>query len=40
LILTSVVNDPQYLYDMFLTSEQFKREPDGSRWNPQPCKAR
>jgi hypothetical protein len=40
LILTSVVNDPQYLSDMFLTSEQFKREPDGSRWNPQPCKAR
>jgi len=39
LILTTVVDDPQYLSDTFITSEQFKREPDGSKWNPAPCKA-
>lgn len=40
LILTSVVDDPQYLNDAFLTSEQFKLERDGSKWNPQPCETK
>jgi hypothetical protein len=40
LILTSVVDDPQYLNDTFITSEQFKQEPDGSKWDAQPCKAK
>jgi hypothetical protein len=40
LILTSVVDDPQYLSDTFITSEQFKLEPDGSKWDPRPCKAK
>lgn len=40
LILTSVVDDPEYLADTFITSEQFKLEPDASKWNPQPCKAK
>jgi hypothetical protein len=40
LILTSVVDDPQYLSDTFITSEQFKQEPDGSKWDPIPCKAK
>jgi hypothetical protein len=40
LILTSVVDDPQYLSDTFITSEQFKLEPDGSKWDPTPCKAK
>lgn len=39
LILTSVVDDPQYLDETFMTSEQFKYEPDGSRWKPKPCRA-
>jgi len=39
LILTSVVEDRQYLNDVFLTSEQFKMEPDGSKWHPSPCTA-
>ncbi len=38
LIVTSVVDDPQYLNDRFITSGQFKREPDGSKWNPTPCR--
>jgi hypothetical protein len=38
LILTSIVDDPQYLNDTFITSEQFRQERDASKWNPQLCK--
>jgi len=38
LIDTSVVNDPTYLRDVFITTETFKQESDGSKWDPQPCK--
>jgi len=40
LIVTSVVNDPQYLTEPFTTSTNFKRIPDASGWNPTPCSAR
>jgi hypothetical protein len=40
LIVSTAVDDPQYLQDTFLTSEQFKHEADGSKWNPQPCKTK
>jgi hypothetical protein len=33
------VEDPRYLSQPFITSSQFKREPDGSKWKPSPCKA-
>jgi hypothetical protein len=38
LILTSVIEDPTYLTDSFALSSQFKREPDGSKWDPNPCR--
>jgi hypothetical protein len=38
LVVTGVVEDPQYLTNRFITTEQFKLEPDGSKWNPTPCK--
>ena len=38
--VTTVVRDPQYLNGPFITSSDFKKEPDGSRWNPTPCSAR
>jgi hypothetical protein len=38
LIVTSVVDDPKYLNDSFITSGQFRREPDGSKWKPAPCR--
>ena len=38
LIVTGVVEDPQYLTARFITTEQFKLESDGSKWNPTPCK--
>jgi hypothetical protein len=39
LILTAVVNDPKYLSQSFITSTHFKRETDGSKWNPTPCES-
>lgn len=40
LLVTSVVDDPQYLQQPFTTSSQFKKEADGSKWDPTPCTAR
>jgi hypothetical protein len=38
LIVTTAVDDPKYLAQPFYTSTNFKRESDGSKWNPTPCK--
>jgi hypothetical protein len=41
LILTSVVEDPQYLTGPFIRSTHFKRLPDNNTaWEPEPCSAR
>ena len=40
LVVTTVVDDPEYLNETFITSEQFKLERDDSKWNPTPCKAK
>ncbi len=40
LIVTTIVSDPEYLTQPFVTSSQFKKERDGSRWHPTPCEAR
>lgn len=37
LTVTSIVNDPVYLTEEFITSSSFKRLPDGAAWNPTPC---
>jgi hypothetical protein len=36
--VTTMVEDPANLTMPFVISSNFKREPDGSRWNPAPCK--
>jgi hypothetical protein len=36
--LTTIVQDPAYLTVPFVVSNQFKREPDGSKWNPTACR--
>jgi hypothetical protein len=33
----TIVTDPTYLTTPFVVSNQFKREPDDSKWNPTPC---
>lgn len=40
LIIKTIIDDPQYLAQQFLTSTHFKKEPDGSKWHPEPCRAR
>ncbi len=35
--ITSIVNDPKYLTQEFITSTDFRKEPDGSKWTPSPC---
>jgi hypothetical protein len=37
LLVTTIVEDPQYLNSRFARSSHFKREPDGSRWKPSAC---
>src|SRR4030095_5628382 len=36
LIVTTVVQDPEYLTQEFVISSQFKKETDLSKWNPRP----
>jgi hypothetical protein len=38
LVVTSIVTDPEYLDQPFITSSQFKKT-DASGWNPTPCEA-
>jgi len=37
LIVTTIVEDPQYLNTRYARSSHFKREADGSKWKPSPC---
>jgi hypothetical protein len=40
LLVTAIVDDPLYLRQPFTTSSQFKKEADGSKWDPTPCTAK
>jgi hypothetical protein len=39
-VVTTIVEDPEYLTEPFVTSTNFKKQPDATGWNPQPCSAR
>jgi hypothetical protein len=39
LVVTSIVTDPEYLDQNFITSSQFKKT-DAAKWNPTPCQAK
>ena len=39
LVVTSIVTDPEFLDQNFITSSQFKKT-DASKWNPTPCQAK
>jgi hypothetical protein len=39
LTVFTIVEDPHYLNQPFITSTHFKREPDRSKWMPAPCEA-
>jgi hypothetical protein len=38
LVITTAVTDPKYLNQEFVTSTHFRREPDGSKWDPSACR--
>ena len=40
LIVTTLVEDPQYLNQPFQRSTHFKRQADQTGWDPSPCTAR
>ena len=40
LIVTTIVEDSRYLQRPYVVSSQFKKEGDGSRWDPTPCTSR
>lgn len=35
--VTTVIDDPAYLTEPYVTSTHFRREPDDDGWNPRPC---
>ena len=37
LVQTQIVEDPQYLLVPWVTTQNFKREADGSKWDPRGC---
>jgi hypothetical protein len=39
LVVDSIVTDPQYLTQPYITSVAFKKNPDASGWDPTPCRA-
>jgi hypothetical protein len=38
--VTTIVSDPKYLQQDFVTSSHFKKEPDGTKWAPSPCRTK
>lgn len=38
--VTTIVTDPVYLFTPFVTTTDFRKEPDGSKFSPVPCTAR
>jgi hypothetical protein len=40
ILLTTIIEDPQYLAQSILLNTNFRKLADGSEWNPTPCSAR
>ncbi len=38
-VVTTIVEDPQYLQQPFITSTHFKKEPNDAKWRPTSCSA-
>jgi hypothetical protein len=36
--VVTIVEDPQFLNEPFYVSTHFKRERNGQKWNPTPCR--
>jgi hypothetical protein len=40
MLITTTVTDPMYLREPWITALHFKKEADGSKWDPTPCSAK
>jgi hypothetical protein len=40
LAVTTMVDDPQYLAQPYIKTYQYKKQSDGTGWNPTPCSAK
>ncbi len=40
IMITQTLEDPEYLFRTWITTFNFKQEPDGAKWDPTPCSAR
>jgi hypothetical protein len=40
LVVTAIIEDPQYLNSPYVTSTNFKKLPDASGWKTMPCSAK
>jgi hypothetical protein len=40
IVITTLLDDPVYLQAEWVTALHFKKEPDGSKWDPSPCSSR
>jgi len=40
MVVTTTVDDPRYLLQPFIVSSHFKKEADGSKWDPTPCSSK
>ena len=39
-VVTTIVDDPEHLTTPFVTSTNFRRQPDATGWSPSPCVAK
>jgi hypothetical protein len=39
IMITQQIEDPQYLFRTWITTYNFKKEPDASKWDPTGCSA-
>lgn len=37
LVVRTTVEDPQFLSQPYIVSQQFKKEANNAKWNPTPC---
>ena len=37
MVITTLVDDPDYLQEQWVTALHFRKEPNGAKWDPTPC---
>lgn len=40
MVVTTLVDDPEFLQEQWVTALHFKKEPNGAKWDPTACSAR